>query len=230
MSKNRRSSRLAATLLRVSLSAAVAPWYSALASEATVESGRQIAAHGVSPERPGCASCHLQDGAGQPDVGIPRLAGLTSSYILTQLNYFAAGSRHDIAMAPYAVMLTTAQREEVADYFASLPVPLARDQMESAPSLLAHGRSLFLNGEYRSGVLSCSQCHGADGAGVGTFSPRLAGQSAVYISDELNQWHAGHIRDPEGVFMQAEAKNLTSSDIAAVAAYVSSLGEKDQTP
>jgi hypothetical protein len=48
----------------------------------------------------------MQDGSGQPDVGVPRLAGLTASYLLDQLNYFAAGTRQNTAMGPYARMLT----------------------------------------------------------------------------------------------------------------------------
>jgi cytochrome c553 len=204
--------------------------HQASATDATVAAGRRIAAQGVVPERPGCASCHMLNGAGQPDVGIPRLAGLRSSYIMAQLGYFAAGSRHNTAMAPYALMLSDAQKQEVADYFSSLPVPADMDRPDAAASLIARGRALFMDGDYRTGVLACSQCHGTSGAGVGDFSPRLAGQSASYVEDKLKQWHGGDMRDPRGAYMRAEARTLSSSDIAALAAYVAAMGKEMQTP
>jgi cytochrome c553 len=59
-----------------------------MADDVAIAAGRAIVADGVAPGRPGCAACHVQDGSGQPDVGMPRLAGLTASYLLDQLNYF----------------------------------------------------------------------------------------------------------------------------------------------
>jgi len=211
-------------MVAAGLLAALTPLGPALADDATVAAGREIVAHGVSPERPGCASCHLQDGAGQPDAGIPRIAGLTSSYVDAQLGYFASDARHDTAMTPYARMLTAAQRQDVADYFASLPMPSKPDMPPSAPAQLARGQALFLDGDYHTGMPSCSQCHGTTGLGVGDFSPRLAGQSAVYVAEKLQQWHTGELRDPKGAFMRAEAGHLDQSSIDAVAAYVASLG------
>jgi cytochrome c553 len=199
----------------------------AIGDEPTIAAGYRIAVHGVSPERASCASCHQQNGAGQPDVGIPRLAGLTSSYIAAQLEYFATGARHDPVMSPYAAMLTPLQRQAVVDYFASLPVPKQPDLAHTGATAVDHGRTLFLDGDYRTRLLSCSQCHGITGLGVGDFSPRLAGQSADYVAEKLQQWQSGELRDPKGIFMRAEASHLTQSDIAALAAFVSSLREKE---
>jgi len=192
---------------------------------APMVTAQRIVAVGVESGRPGCAACHMQDGAGQPQVGIPRLAGLTSSYIRNQLDYFAAGQRYSAAMTPYARQLGPAQREAVAGYFASLPIPLKPEPQNPPEALLARGRALFLDGDFRTGVLPCAECHGPTGLGVGDFSPRLAGQSAAYVGKELWGWHAGNLRDPKGAFMQVEAGHLSSSDIDAVADFVSSLGE-----
>ena len=49
----------------------------AIGDQPSITTGYRIAVNGVSPERASCASCHQQNGAGQPDVGIPRLAGLS---------------------------------------------------------------------------------------------------------------------------------------------------------
>jgi cytochrome c553 len=210
-----------------SLMAGLSQLAPAIGDQPSIAAGYRIAVNGVSPERASCASCHQQNGAGQPDVGIPRLAGLSSSYIAAQLEYFATGARKDPVMSPYAAMLTPVQRQALADYFASLPVPRQPDLIQAREATLDRGRTLFLDGDYHSGLLSCCQCHGRTGLGVSDFSPRLAGQSADYVAQKLEQWESGDLRDPKGSFMRAEASHLTQSDIAALAAFVSSLGGKE---
>ena len=106
-------------------------------------------------------------------------------------------------------------------------MPEQPDPVHAGAATVDHGRTLFLDGDYRTGLLSCSQCHGRTGLGVGDFSPRLAGQSADYVAEKLQQWQSGDPRDPKGIFMRAEASHLTQSDIAALAAFVSSLGGKE---
>jgi cytochrome c553 len=200
------------------------------AESAEVAAGRAIVADGVAPGRPGCAACHMQDGSGQPDVGIPRLAGLTTPYLLDQLNYFASGMRQNAAMGPYARMLTPAQGQQVAAYFASLPVPQAPEPPDFRATQVSRGRTVFLNGDDRTNLLACAQCHGPTALGVGDFSPDLGGQSGPYSAEQLTHWHAGGLRDPKGAFMRAEAGHLTSADIEAVAAYLASLQDTEQKP
>jgi cytochrome c553 len=130
-------------------------------------------------------------------------------------------------MSPYAAMLTPVQRQAVADYFASLPVPEQPDPAQVSAATLDRGRTLFLDGNYRTGLLSCSDCHGITGLGVGAFSPRLAGQSGDYIYKQLQQWQSGNLRDPQGSFMRAEASHLSPSEIAALSAFVCSLGGQE---
>jgi cytochrome c553 len=204
-------------LLLAATAAAHAEDRSALAA------GRQIAEQGVLLGHAACAACHLGNGAGQPEVGIPRLAGLHLAYLDQQLSYFAAGARRNAVMHAYARMLTPAQREQVAAYYATLPVPAPVDPERSRPDRLALGRRIVELGNGDPAMPSCSQCHGADGLGVGDFSPGLAGQSAAYIAGELHQWHDGGRRDPKGAFMQAEAGHLTGPQIEAVAEYLASL-------
>lgn len=209
---------------------ALLPLHAATADDATVAAGRAIAADGVAPGRPGCAACHMQDGNGQPDVGIPKLAGLTASYLLDQLNYFAAGTRQNAAMGPYARMLTPAQRQQVAAYFASVPVPQTPEPPDSHATQVSRGRTVFLNGDDRTNLLGCAQCHGSTALGVGDFSPSLGGQSGPYIAEQLMHWHAGGLRDPQGAFMRAEASHMTPADIKAVAAYLASLQGTEGKP
>lgn len=203
---------------------------SVVAQPAVVGDGQAIAQHGTVPGRVACAACHMANGAGQPDVGIPRLAGLTSSYITDQLGYFASGARQNAAMSFYAATLSPAERLEVGAYFASLPLPPPTQDVAATPAQLARGQDLFLNGDERTGLLGCSQCHGRTGLGVGDFSPRLAGQSEPYVQSKLQEWRSGALRDPKGMFMRAVASHLSTADLRAVAAYVASLQERPHPP
>ncbi len=201
----------------------------ARADDAGVAAGRLVAEQGVLAGHAACAACHLGNGAGQPEVGIPRLAGLHLTYLNQQLSYFADGSRRNAIMQPYARMLTPAQREQVAAYYASLPVPAPVDSKQPWSDQLALGRRIVEHGNGDPAMPSCSQCHGVDGLGVGNFSPGLAGQSAAYIAGELHLWHDGGRRDPKGAFMQAEASRLSGPQIEAVADYLASLSAQDRT-
>jgi len=215
------AARLAAVaLLGITRAAAQAP-----AAGVDIAAGRAIAIDGVAPGRAACAACHMPDGAGRPEVGIPRLAGLTAAYILDQLTFFAEGNRSNPAMQPFAKMLTAEQRRQVAGYFGSLPVPAERYLTSPRKSVLKNGKRLFEDGDFRIGLLGCANCHGQGGQGVGNFAPRLSGQSTAYIAEQLHGWKAGGLRDPKDAFMRAEASHLSDGDIASVAAFLESLQE-----
>ena len=224
----RRSGKLAHLLVPMVL--ALASPFTAAAQTSALAAGAAIAALGTVPGRAACAACHLVTGAGQPDVGIPRLAGLTKSYIAAQLDYFASGARQNAAMAPYAKALTPAQRNQVAAYFASLPLPDASDPLPTAAATVARGERIFHNGDGVRGLLACSQCHGPSGEGVGDFSPRLAGQSGAYVLSQLGDWQSGALRDPKGIYMRSVAGHLTEPQMEAVAAYVALLPNKRGKP
>ena len=212
----------------IALSGLIAPAY---AQPDVVSAGRLVFERGTKVGRAACAACHMPDAAGQPDVGIPRLAGLTESYIADQLNYFASSARENAAMSAYAKLLSPGQRLEVAAYLQSIPIPASADMPAPPASQLARGAQVFLNGDEHSGLLACAQCHGPTALGVGDFSPRLAGQSAPYVMSQLEGWQAGNVRDPKGIYMRAIASHLTTADLQAVAAYVASLdGQGGQKP
>lgn len=77
-----------------------------------------------------CAACH---GPGGNSVGgTPVLAGLDSSYFVTQMKAFRSGERASTVMHRHAKGLTEAEIGQLADFFAaqpraaaSPPVPLA---------------------------------------------------------------------------------------------------------
>jgi cytochrome c553 len=67
------------------------------------------------------------------------------------------------------------------------------------------------------GAVACARCHGFDGAsdGSGAF-PRLDGQSAQYLADQLRRFASG---DRQNALMQPIAKALKDDEINAVAQY-----------
>lgn len=194
------------------------------AGEDVAQSAQRIAVMGDGHGHASCAACHAANGAGQPALGIPRLAGLPADYLARQLAYFADGERDSVIMAPYAKRLDATQREAVARYFAS-QAPQTLDAAPPAPSaeLLAHGKDLYEHGLSAFHTPACVQCHGIGAQGVDGFSPSLAGQSPGYVVRQLKQWRSGVLRGATGKFMRAEAAHLSDRDIEAVASYVATL-------
>jgi cytochrome c553 len=72
-----------------------------------------------------------------------------------------------------------------------------------------------------SGAVACARCHGFDGAsdGSGAF-PRLDGQSAQYLAEQLRHFASGARRN---ALMEPIAKGLKDDEIEAVSQYYASL-------
>ena len=62
----------------------------------------------------------------------------------------------------------------------------------------------------------CFACHGPNGNSVSPVFPRLAGQNAVYIAEQLHLFHAGIRKNP---MMSAMAAGLSDQDIDNLAVY-----------
>ena len=69
----------------------------------------------------------------------------------------------------------------------------------------------------------CSACHGVNGKAAIPSYPNLAGQNAQYIELALKAYKAGTRSGGQAAIMQAQAKALSDTDIANVAAYFGSM-------
>ena len=111
--------------------------------------------------------------------------------------------------------------------FAAAGLCLAQDKAQQKPVVkqtpirqisAASGKEMFA--QY------CAPCHGADAKGNGEF-PRLAGQLNDYLASKLTNWtrERGQVRGRPDIsaIMVPTTHNLTQAQIAAVAAYVSTL-------
>jgi cytochrome c553 len=68
----------------------------------------------------------------------------------------------------------------------------------------------------------CSNCHGLDGNSVSPAFPRLAGQQAVYIVNQLKGFRSQGRSDPAGnEYMWGLSHHLTDEQIAGLADYYS---------
>lgn len=67
---------------------------------------------------------------------------------------------------------------------------------------------------------TCAACHGPDGISIAPIYPNIAGQKNEYLVAQLKAFRDGSRKN---AIMQPMAKNLTDTDIANLAAYVSTL-------
>ena len=193
------------------------------ASAANAKAGQGIAQNGVAQAGvAACATCHGARGEGS--AAFPPLAGNGATYLLEQLNHFAANRREQAVMHPIAKALSAQQRADVAAFYAGQP----RDQKpltaRTAPATPQDaGAWLVQRGRWSDGIPACAQCHGPDGLGVGEHFPALAGLGAAYMQQQISAWQAG--KRPPGPLqlMHSVAQKLTPADITAVAAYYARL-------
>ena len=187
--------------------------------------GASIALHGNDRGAPACVTCHGAYGEGMPANGFPRLAGLNAGYLKTQLDAFVNGQRTNALMTPIAQTLSGDERAEVARYFAGLSGPAS--MAEPVQETNSAGARLAIQGRWSQGLPACMQCHGEMGVGVGTTFPALAGQSSLYIENQLRAWQQGtRVPGPLGL-MKVIASKLSAADIHDVAAYFSALPASD---
>ncbi|MBA3057219.1 MAG: c-type cytochrome [Gammaproteobacteria bacterium] len=190
---------------------------------ALAQNGEKIAKTGNAAGAPACMTCHGASGQGQPAAGFPRLAGLNPVYFVRQLQSFHDTTRVNPIMAPIAQQLNDADRQALAAYYAGLAVTNPDGEAPADAKSLSAGETLAQRGDWSRGVPACAQCHGPKGLGVGAVFPQIAGQSATYITSQLQAWQAGTRKnDPLGL-MHGIALKLSPTDIGAVAAYYGSL-------
>ncbi|HAN56340.1 MAG TPA: cytochrome C [Betaproteobacteria bacterium] len=178
---------------------------------------------------PACAACHGAQGEGRAVSGFPRLAGLNAGYLQTQLAAFAGGQRVSAMMTPIARTMTQTEWQEMARYYAWLPNLAGASKSTSTlaktapPDTDSAGAKLALQGRWSHALPACVQCHGSMGVGVGSVFPALAGQSAVYLQNQLQAWQQGtRAAGPLGL-MKVIADKLSAEDIQYVAAYFAAL-------
>src|SRR6202142_4381723 len=171
-----------------------------------------------------CKTCHGVSGQGfHGSTPIPRLAGQQTEYLENQLAAFIERRRENKYMYDVAHVLSPATRAALAKHFRGLNAkPLG-----GAPrKLVAMGKKIYEEGVPETNVPACMACHGSEAKGQDAI-PRLAGQLHDYFINKLVNWNKERGQDPKhpdiSAVMLPTSHNLTKSQIAEVAAYVSYL-------
>src|SRR5665213_417766 len=171
-----------------------------------------------------CKTCHGPSGQGYSGyLPMPRLAGQQTEYLENQLRAFIERRRTSPVMSNVARALNPSMITALATYFSELKA----NPLEEAPKdLVAKGKPIFDNGIPEANIPACSACHGSEAKGHQEI-PRLAGQLFPYTVKALTNWGKERGRSLEkadiSAIMAPTAHNLNQPQIAAIAAYVSTL-------
>ncbi len=172
-----------------------------------------------------CGYCHEYDGNSRMP-SFPRLAGQKSAYIIKQLRDFRSGKRLG-KMQATAELLSDKDIKIVAKYF-SKQVVISNVDKKLSTSQKQLAEQLFFRGDKARGLKSCVSCHGVNALGSGNI-PRLAGQHATYLNQQLKLFKSGKRKNDVFGHMQTIGGLLHSHEIKALVAYLSSLKVSDQS-
>jgi len=177
-----------------------------------------------------CGACHGATGI-NPNPTYPDLAGQKEAYFVKQLVDFKSGARTDMMMAPMAANLSEQDMADLAAFFASQKRASERADAPAAetdtPAVASSGdvkvvtstsaKAIFA-GDVQSGKeksVMCVACHGADGNSLVPMYPKLAGQSASYLTKQLADFKSGARKDPVMVGMVAALSEKDMQDLGA---------------
>ncbi|KVW96867.1 c-type cytochrome [Thiobacillus denitrificans] len=166
-----------------------------------------------------CAACHAVDGNSAAAAN-PKLAGLNAEYLNKQLTNYQSGARKNPIMTSMVANLSPQDMLNLAAYYsAQQPKPgTSKDQ-----ELALLGRKIYHGGVQGAGVPACASCHGAQGKGIPTQFPRLAGQHGEYIYTQLNAFRVEARANDAAKMMRSIAAKMTDADMKAVSAYIQGL-------
>jgi cytochrome c553 len=171
-----------------------------------------------------CAACHGVDGNSLVPM-YPSLAGQSASYIAKQLSDFKAGAtsggklgRVDPVMAGMTMALNEQDMRDLGAYFSAQTLKVAGGETSTL------GKKLYFGGDVERGITACVACHGSDAKGMSQAGfPTLAGQSATYLTSQLERFRDGVRSNDKNAMMQSIAFELEDADIAALVKYMSSI-------
>ncbi len=87
---------------------------------------------------------------------------------------------------------------------------------------IANGKAIFENG--KGSVPACGSCHGSDGMGDDNMgTPRIAGQYAVFLRKQLEDYATDKRKDSTMFVMNDNAKGLSAQDRTDVSTYLESI-------
>lgn len=171
-----------------------------------------------------CAACHAGDGNSTAPAN-PKIAGQIGDYLHKQLRDFKAVDgkkplRESPVMNGMVANLSDADMKGLAAFYAGQQLkPAAAGNKE----LAALGQKLWRGGDVANGVPACAGCHGPAGAGMPAQYPRLSGQFADYLAQQLTAFREGKRTNDANGTMRGVAARMNDGQIRAVAEYAAGL-------
>jgi cytochrome c553 len=176
-----------------------------------------------------CSRCHGLDGTGRGRGAFPSLAGQRAEYLYVSLRAFADRRRHSGIMNGIAASLSDDGMHAAASYYASLP---PRDgEGSDQPSVLARGAAVAWRGVPDRDVPPCVECHGPAERPKNPSYPRLAGQHARYLEQQLHLFQGRRRGGTENVrLMHVFVERLRPEEIRDLTLYYGSGAPALSTP
>ncbi|MFO1216885.1 MAG: c-type cytochrome [Burkholderiaceae bacterium] len=166
-----------------------------------------------------CVACHGEDGNAAVPM-FPKIAGLQESYLVKQLRDFQSGRRRSDVMAPVVAAIKPEDIQPLAAYYSRMKL---KPGEASERRLADLGKLVYFDGNEETGVPACVGCHQAGGAGHLIY-PRIGGQHATYVKQQLKNFASGERSNDPNRFMRVVAKRMSEEEMDAVAAYLADLG------
>ena len=166
---------------------------------------------------PACVSCHGANGNSTIAVN-PKLSAQIAAYTYKQLVDFTTPNRANPIMSPYSKMLTEEDKKNVSAYLAAQQ---AKQGAAKNKDIVEQGKKIYRGGIAATGVAACASCHGANGNGIPSQFPRLAGQHQDYTVGQLQAFKSGARKN--NVQMTTLAKRMSDDEMKAVADYIAGL-------
>ncbi len=161
-----------------------------------------------------CESCHGPGGDSKVTT-TPRLNGQQAGYITARLKTLSTQTQKNaharIGMFKDLAVDSDAARSSLANYFSG-QAPTSPKPGAGA----AEGKQIYESGSSADNVISCNQCHGAQGEGHDA-TPRLAGQHADYLKAQLRLFN---LKFRPHVLMKANTQSMTEKTMDALIAYL----------
>ncbi|SHN67649.1 cytochrome c oxidase, cbb3-type, subunit III [Duganella sacchari] len=170
-----------------------------------------------------CLECHGSTGDGQgfstgSDGKFARLGGQQYDYIVKQIQDFRSGQRKHEFMKMMATGISDADLADIAAYFAALPAMPAGAAPKNTTA-----QQLYQHGDAARQLPACTSCHGDSGKGIAGVAPVIGGQGKAYLEQQLQDWRSGSRNNSAGGVMNQFAKPLSTTEIEALARYVSEM-------
>lgn len=170
----------------------------------------------------GCADCHGDANSEPIGSYVPILAGQSQAYLERAMIEYRSGARDSGFMSVAAAPLTDHQVAEISNYYAGLAPPDGKSS--DIAGSMEQGANIAQKGLPQADIPACLACHAGE---VSASFPKLAGQPAPYLEQQLRLWQAGQRRTSGyGAIMATIAQRLDEEQIRQVSAYFAFMDHK----